>query len=138
MVVIIIIGLIAALAIPTILHARASAQNARFISDLRQARAVFENYALQNGNYPPATAPGAIITGMEQELGNLKWTEPTAVGGTWTWTYNGSGVIAAVGVSSPTASASQMAEIDARIDDGNLSSGLFRSGGGGYMFVIEE
>jgi prepilin-type N-terminal cleavage/methylation domain-containing protein len=138
MVVIIIIGLIAALAIPTIMRARSNAQNARFISDLRQARSVFENYALQNGDYPPAAAPGTVITGMEEELANLKWTEPTAVGGAWTWTYNSGGVIAAVGVSSPTASAGQMAKIDAHIDDGNLSTGLFRSGGGGYMLVIEE
>lgn len=137
MVVVAIIGMVAMLAFPAILMSRASARNARFINDLRQAVTIFETYALQNGYYPDDAGAGAVPTDMEADLRPMHWTDPTAVGGQWEWDLDSHGVVAGVSVVAPEADDITMAKIDARIDDGSLSSGQFRQRDGGYIFAIE-
>ena len=53
MIVVVIIGLLAAMAIPAFRRVRESAQNARFVSDLRTFSQAFETYSLRNGAWPP-------------------------------------------------------------------------------------
>jgi prepilin-type N-terminal cleavage/methylation domain-containing protein len=137
-VVILIIGIIAALAFPTILATRSNARGAAFINDLRQARAAFESYALINGVYPADEGPGSIPIGMEDDLKAINWDLPSPIGGRWDWDYGVFGVRAAVSVDGYTESDDRIQKIDARIDDGDLSTGLFRQRSGGVMFIVDE
>jgi len=138
MVVVIIIGLLAALALPTILMSRSSARSAAFINDLRQSRAIFEGFALETGAYPEDGIPGSIPSPMTSELVKVHWTEPTPIGGQWDWDYMQFGIVAGVSVYEPNMTDSEMAKIDARIDDGDLSSGAFRKRANGYIYIIEQ
>ena len=105
------LAFLAALAIPSVLGARRRAQNSAFANDLRQVRAAAEEYAMENGGFPPdgAAALGPAFDGyLSSALGN----GPTPVGGVWDWDYEQFGYKAGVSVYRPTADVGQMQEID--------------------------
>lgn len=138
MVVVVIIGLIALLAFPAFSKARQSSQNSRFISDLRVFAQAFENYSLLNAAWPPNTGSGTVPLGMADEIRHASWTVANSVGGRWNWDFNNTGVIAGIAVTNVTATDLQMTMIDRRIDDGDLTTGLFRKVGMRFIYILEE
>ena len=52
--------------------------------------------------------------------------------------YRFNGVTAAISTVLPTANDAQMLEIDAKIDDGNLSSGIFKKLNGRYSYILQK
>jgi prepilin-type N-terminal cleavage/methylation domain-containing protein len=138
MVVVVMIGLLAILAIPAFQKARRASQTNRFISDLRTFAQAFESYSLQNGSWPPTATNGVVPTGMTGELRREVWSRETSVGGQWNWEFDATTGIAATEVSSVTASLAQMLEIDARIDDGDLVAGLFQKVGTNYVYYLHH
>jgi len=137
MIVVATIGLLAAMAIPNLVRARENTRNTRFASDLNVATAAFTQYAMENGNYPPDTTPGVMPDGMSDYLKRIAWTSPTTIGGQWDWDYQQFSSIAGVSVYMPTASSEQLKDIDAMIDDGDISKGTFRQRAQGYIRLIE-
>ena len=137
MIVVAVIGLLAALAVPNFAKARERSRSARFIADLRAARSAFELYAIEHLNYPPDKTPGIMPAGMDEYLNKMDWTGKTSIGGQWDWDYKQFGCTAGVSVFQLTAENAQLVDIDKTIDDGNLSTGSFRSRGSGYISVIE-
>lgn len=138
MVVVVIIGLLAVLALPAFSKSRQSSQNNRFISDLRVFAQAFENYSLLNGAWPPNAGSGSIPTGMTGEIRHANWTVANSVGGIWNWDFNNTGVIAGIATTNVTATDLQMTMIDRRIDDGDLTTGLFRKVGARFIYILEE
>ena len=148
MIVVSIIGLLAVIAIPAFTRARLISQNVSFANDLRQLSGnVFDLYALDNGDLPPDSAPGAIPAGVESYLPkNFDWAEPTPIGGIWNWeraadrsekVYDGL-CYGGLAIISPGRTTSQMMDVDDDIDDGDLNTGMFRSVGGGiYVLIID-
>lgn len=138
MIVVVIIGLLAAMAIPAFRRVRESAQNARFVSDLRTFSQAFETYSMKNGAWPPNAGTGVVPAGMTGELNDAAWTTPkNSVGGRWNWDLNLNGNAAGISVTNVTASDAQMAAIDAKIDDGDLSTGRFRQYSGRFTLILE-
>ena len=137
MIVVAIISLLAMLAVPSFMKSRRQVQTNNFVSDLRVAVDAFMLYNLEHGVYPPDRTPSVIPPGMAEYLRGMKWAEPTPIGGQWDWDYQQFGHIAGVSVYRPDRTPSEMREIDARIDDGNLSTGQFRSRTAGYIYIIE-
>lgn len=139
MIVVAIIALLAAMAVPSFLRARQKSQNAKFMNGLRIACDAFQQYAIENRAYPPDVFRGIVPPGMATYFDtSLNWTGRTPIGGNWDWDYNVFGFVAGVSVASPTASIEQITEIDARMDDGDLSTGQFQDKGGGrYSYIIE-
>jgi prepilin-type N-terminal cleavage/methylation domain-containing protein len=139
MIVVSIIALLAVIALPSLLHSRQEAQNAKFINGLRLACDAFEQYAAEHNAYPPDVSRGIIPAGMATYFDRtFDWTKPTPIGGNWDWDYNVFGFTAGVSVAGYTASASQMNEIDAKLDDGDPSQGIFQDKGGRYSYIIEN
>ena len=137
MLVVVIIGLLALLALPLVGRARDNARAARFINDLRNAVQAFELYALQTGYYPADTGPGVKPADMTDELRRPQWEKTTPIGGNWDWAVEQGSFYAGVMVVSPTVSASLLRAVDQRIDDGDLSAGRFQSEGSGVVYIIE-
>ena len=133
-----IIGLLATLAVPNLLEAGIQARNRRFAADIRAAGHAFVQYAMEHGEYPKDKTPSQMPDGMAEYLSGIDWGGKTVIGGQWDWDYKVFSVLAAVSVKSPAWSAKRMKEIDAIIDNGDLSSGQFRRRSGGYMYVLEE
>lgn len=138
MIVVAIVGLLAAIAIPSFAHARERSLNVRFAADLQVAKAAFIEYSFDHGKYPPDTMPSVVPNGMADYLKRVAWTQPTTLGGQWDWDNSQFGFKAGVSVYRPTASSGQMLQLDKTIDDGNLFTGEFRSRSDGYIGIIEE
>ena len=137
MIVVAIIGLLAAIAIPAFARARRNAQVNRFVQDLRIAVDAFTMYNLENGSYPLDQTPGVIPSGMEEYLRRMRWTESTPIGGQWDWDYEVFGYQAGVSVFDPDRTPAEMLEIAEKIDDGSLTTGNFRARAQGYIYIIE-
>ncbi len=135
MIVVVIIGFLASMAIPAFQRVRRNVQNTAFANDLRLARNAAEQYIMEVGTYPPDGAAG-----MPSELSPYMPSRindgPTPVGGVWDWDYEQFGFKAGISVYKPTADAAQMQEVDRLVDDGDLSTGYFRARSQGYIYVI--
>lgn len=138
MIVVVIIGLLAALAIPAFSRVQQSAQNNRYISDLRTFAQAFETYAVKNGNWPPNAGTGAVPAGRSGELKDAAWTVPkNSIGGRWNWDRNAYGGAAVISVANATVSDAQMLLVDAKIDDGDLGTGNFQKISGRFCYILE-
>jgi prepilin-type N-terminal cleavage/methylation domain-containing protein len=137
MVVVAIVGLLAVIAIPSFMRARMDALRTTFINDLRIAYDAFAVQAMTAGTYPPDRTPGVIPPGMEERLRRMRWSAPTTIGGSWDWDYAQFGFKAGVSVYRPGRTDEEMADIDRRIDDGNLNTGLFRKRADGFIYILE-
>lgn len=138
MIAVVIIGLLLAIAIPAFTRIRQRSLNTRFVSDLRTFTQAFESYAVLHGAWPPSATAGVVPTGMtDDDLKSGAWTvSRNSVGGRWNWDLNGFGVTAAITTDNVTATDAQMALIDAQIDDGDLTSGLFQKNGGRFVYAL--
>jgi prepilin-type N-terminal cleavage/methylation domain-containing protein len=138
MVVVVIIGLLAAIAIPALQRVQQGSQNSRFVSDLRIFAQGFETYAMKNGGWPPNAGTGVVPAGMSGEIKDSAWTTPkNSVGGRWNWDFNNNGITASISCVNATVSDAQMAAIDAKIDDGDLTTGNFQKLNGRFMYILE-
>jgi prepilin-type N-terminal cleavage/methylation domain-containing protein len=138
LIVVTLIGILMAVAVPTFVNARENSRNSVFLANLRTASGAFVNYATDNKAYPLGVADGTVPAGMESYLANFEWSKQTPIGGLWAWDRDVNGYKAGVAVSGPTVSQRKLEEIDRAIDDGNLATGQFRSRPGGCVLVIEE
>ncbi len=138
MIVVAIIGLLAALGIPNMLRAGKNARKARFTREIKIAGHAFVLYAFDYGTYPADKTPSQMPTGMNEYLHRFSWNEETPIGGQWDWDYGVFGITAGVSVKSPNWGPDLMLEIDKSMDDGNLSTGQFRQRPGGYIYILED
>jgi prepilin-type N-terminal cleavage/methylation domain-containing protein len=137
MIVVVIIGLLAALAIPAFGRVRQKAQNSRFLSDLRTFSQAFETYATVHGNWPGNAGSGTVPPGMSGDFSEANWKGRNSVGGRWNWDRNINGISAGVSTTDVTVNDAQMTAIDAVIDDGNLATGLFVKVSGRFTLILE-
>jgi prepilin-type N-terminal cleavage/methylation domain-containing protein len=127
MIVVVIIGLLAAIAIPAFQRVQRAAQNNRVVNDFRVFAQAFETYATQNGKWPPNAGTGVVPVGISSaDLKVSVWQGTTSIGGRWNWDLNNNGFSAGISIANFTVTDAQLTEIDAKIDDGDLSTGMFR------------
>ena len=139
MIVLVIIGLIAAMALPAFQRVRTKARYATALNDLRTFSAAFDTYASENGAWPIEAASGIVPPEMIDRLKIDVWQTVTLGGGQWDWQYAVGGVTAAIAMTGSTLSDAEMAEFDLLLDDGNISTGRFRRiGAGSPTLVIAE
>ena len=147
MVVIVIIGLLAAMSLPAYRRITLRSKTAAIVSDLRSYSTALITYSLQNGHYPPDAAPQDMPVGMSGALAN-GFTLPSPIGGVYKWNYDVSAdgitakaaiIIETTGVSAISDDAELREMIDREMDDGNLSTGNVQLGSTqSLVFIIEK
>ena len=141
MIVVVIIGLLAALAIPAFQRVRQASENSRIVNDYRIFAQAFEVYTAENGTWPANVGAGVVPPGMSGTFKTDVWQSVTAIGGRWNWDKGNFGITAGISISSCTASDAQLTAIDAKIDDGDLTTGNFRkvsSSPTRVMLILEQ
>ncbi|HTL68466.1 MAG TPA: prepilin-type N-terminal cleavage/methylation domain-containing protein [Lacunisphaera sp.] len=141
MIVVVIIGLLAAMAIPAFQRVRRASQNSRIVNDFRIFAQAFEIYNTQNGTWPNNVGPGVIPTSPVPMAGDFKtaaWQTTTAIGGQWNWDKGLMGFTAGISISNFTCSDAQLTEIDAKLDDGDLTTGYFQKVQANRVMLILE
>lgn len=131
MIVVVIIGILSALAIMALRHVRERALASRITNDMRQFKTAFAAYSFQHNGWPPAAAAGSIPDGMEGYLTSayLNTAEP---GGAYSWT----GPTGQIQFTCLSANERVMQLVDASLDDGDIASGDFTGGGNTYQLQL--
>jgi prepilin-type N-terminal cleavage/methylation domain-containing protein len=148
-VVVTIISIVTAFAVPTAKHLTFQARSSAVENDLRVFAAAFQTYANEHGDWPPGDGtPGKFPDGMAGYLGATGWTRTTPIGGNYAWDPNSTQlgthyraviVIASTPGNPVTSDRVQLLQIDKKFDDGNLDEGNFFLGYGNYpVYVLER
>jgi type II secretory pathway pseudopilin PulG len=153
MVVVTIISMIMLAAVPTYNRIQRKARASTIVNDFRVFASVFQAHAHETGSWPAETAAGVVPAGVTSiEMNSTAFTRVTPMGGQFDWDFNqvhpggtspGGRWRAALGINTTGVSAvildvELLKEIDASLDDGDLTTGSFRLGGdGGPLFILE-
>lgn len=85
MIVVMIVGLLAAIAMPGFSKAREITQMTAAINDLRVFAGAFEMYSMENGAWPADRNPGQFPPEMEEYMDRDSFTSRTPIGGQYDW-----------------------------------------------------
>jgi type IV pilus assembly protein PilA len=139
MVVVVIIGFLAAMAIPAFQRVQRASKTARIVNDFRVFSQAFEIYNSQNGGWPPNATAGAVPAGMSGDFRVNVWQNTTVIGGSWNWDNNVAGLAAAISIQNFIADDNQLQEIDAKLDDGDLTTGnVIKVSSNRFSFILQH
>ena len=140
MIVAVIIGLLAAIAVPAFTRVIKKSQVTTVVNDLRQFSSAFEQYSLEYGAWPVNTDHQVVPLGMEGQLPAAAWETPIAGGHVYDWDTNVSGVAASISLRPNNGfnAAPLFLAIDQQIDDGDITTGRFFLNGDRFMLVLEQ
>ena len=138
MIVVLIVGMLAAIALPAFMKSRQRSQNAAVINDFRTFESAFVQFAVTTGNWPPdshVVLPG----GMDEYIDNGDWLGRTPIGGEYNWEGPDNYAYAGIAIMDYTVPTEQLVEMDSVVDDGDLATGLLRiTSNGRLTWIIEE
>jgi len=147
MVVVVIIGLLAAMGLPAFRRVTMRSKASAVQNDLRIFSTAFITYNLQNGRWPADAAAGEIPTELQTALTN-NFTLKSPIGGVYKWNYDvsadGITVKAAILIESATDNPVSDDEelrlmIDKQLDDGDLNTGNIQVGStNSFVYIIER
>lgn len=140
MIAVVIIGILASIIVPFFRKYVRASRATTFANDIRLLSDAGNQYSLESGWWIDTSAPGAYPSELTGYFSRQKFELGSSLGGEWFFDqYDNSDFTSAVGVSRPAESDEVFAMVDKRIDDGNLSTGLFQKvGSDRYYLVIQE
>ncbi len=137
MITVAIIGLLAAIAIPSFQRARLNSQATAIANNLRVFSGAFEQYVMQTGSYPPPDwTQGSYPVGMEDNWLSPGWVQSSPIGGYYVF-HNASGTSPLVLLAENNIDVTIMTKVDTILDDGNLSTGSVRGDGSSLDYYFE-
>ena len=137
MVVVVIIGLLSAMAIPAFKKVRESSLKGRLLNDFRVFSGTFAQFELENGYYPPDGGFVDLPPLMIAYLPNDSWKNPPA-GGQWIWDFEDRGIRAGVSYRDSNLGDDFFVKVDQKLDDSDLEAGMFRKlSNDRYSFILE-
>ena len=140
MIVIAIIGIITAIAIPNFISYRRKARIAGAAADIKNFEKGFIAYALDEGDFPDDShiiLPD--LPTMADYINPDVWGKTTALGGTYNWEGPDSYPYAGISIFEADAPIRDLELLDAMLDDGDLTQGKFRqTPNDRYTYIIEE
>jgi type IV pilus assembly protein PilA len=136
-IVVVIIGLLAALAVPMYKRLNTRTKHTRFQNELRVATQALETYAMERGDWPPDGDGGWPAEVVDYLPPPNRWNLPTPVGGRWSWTRDVDGVRAALRVSDYEGGEERGRALDRLVDDGDLTAGTFRGAADHLLYVMQ-
>jgi len=151
MVVVVIIGLLAAAGLPGYRHLTMRSKATTLENDLRQFSTAIQTYTLQNGRWPASFDSSSIPADLASAL-PAGFAQRSPIGGVYKWNYDPStstpnvlGVPGKAGISVETVPGNAMDDdvallemVDRQMDDGVLTSGLIQDGPSALVFVVEK
>lgn len=148
-VVVLIIGILAALAIPVFRMILRESRISSLTNDLRVHSEAFTTYALEKGNYPPTHETiGAYVPELStgEKALSTNWLERTPIGGRYKWFYttqpdpalrNAFIQIEATAEDPLNLTYEDLLKLDDDIDDGNAGSGYLQVAAGRVRYYLK-
>lgn len=143
LIVVVILGILSGVVVPAFAGVSDEARQGAFVESMHGMIEGCEMYRATTGQNIVDASSGTWPAELDGFIEESDFERETPVGGVWDTEYNDSGVTSAVGVhfdgTGVTRDDAFMTEIDAILDDGDLTSGVFRRlGAGRYYYVLEE
>lgn len=140
LIVIMVIGVLTAIALSVISHVKDEARVAGTAMNLKRFETAFKSFLAWSGSYPPDTHNALPVGGgMEKFLPADSFEQDTPMGGRYNWEGPDFYPYAGISLMDVTAETSLIRDVDALVDDGNLSTGKFRvTANGRYTYIIDE
>ena len=144
LIVVVILGILAAMVVPQFASASESARQASFVTSVKGLASAAEVYRLQYGLYPEDSSTGVLPSGMDRFVSEAEWNQITPIGGRWDCESNDTGgYLCAVGVhfngAGETRDDAYMQQVDESFDDGDLEGGQFqRIASGRYYLIVAD
>lgn len=146
MVVVVIIGLLAAAGIPAFRRVTLRSKVTALENDLRQFSGAIQAYTLQNGRWPANGDPQVIPAELVNVLPS-NFIYRTPIGGVYKWNYDVSadGITAKAALIVESATGNPVSDdeemltmLDKQMDDGNLETGTIQVGSTFSLVLIIE
>jgi prepilin-type N-terminal cleavage/methylation domain-containing protein len=83
LIVVVILGILAAIVTPQFVSASESAKQASFVTSLKSFASAGEMYRTTYGMYPEDASTGQLPSGMERWIREQDWVSITPIGGSW-------------------------------------------------------
>ncbi|MEM9418807.1 MAG: prepilin-type N-terminal cleavage/methylation domain-containing protein [Planctomycetota bacterium] len=129
-IVVVIVGFIAAIAVPRLSEASSRASERSFARNLRVFSDAIALYYAENpsASLLPDTDTGEMPSDLEPYLDSRIWEQVTPLGGAWDHEHNDAPFEAGLGVSYEESGIDErhMQTVDRLIDDGDLATGSFQ------------
>ena len=140
MIVIAIIGILAAVAIPNFISYRKKAHIAEMVSILKNFEKGFIAFALDEDRFPnDSHIVLPELPTMADYISPEVWGQTTPLGGTYNWEGPNNYPYAGIAIFQGTAPQEDFELLDRMLDDGDLSQGKFRlTPNGRYTYIIDE
>lgn len=141
MIVIAIIGILAAIAVPKFMDLITKSKVSSTVGDLKTFGKAFDVYAVQNEDgdnrgYPDDTDL-ILPPGMDKYIKTSDFTKTTPMGGRYNWDGPSYYSYAGIAIQNPTVSEAVLQQVDQKIDDGDLNTGYFlKTPNGRYTYVL--
>lgn len=129
LIVVIILGILAAVVVPAFSGMTDEARKGAFIRDLKTYADAIEIYTARSGFFVGDSSSGEFPPELDGYLDASEWERGTPLGGSWDVELMEQGISSGVGVhfqGGANPGNAFMADIDERFDDGDLNAGLFR------------
>ncbi len=132
-----VVSVTIAVAVPKVKQSEVQSRATIIVADLRTFASAFEGYAQEHGSWPAETREGVLPEEMAQRIPPTAWARIAPMGGRYNWDndqlHNGTRIRAAITITGTEdaplpISEETLLEIDRLMDDGNLSTGSFRTG----------
>ncbi len=139
LIVIAIIGLLASIAVPTYQNYVTRARLTETAVQLGQFARAFHIWKQINGDYPRDSHLVLPPDALGLEINEAEWSTPTALGGNWNWDGPDNYSYAGISISGATSPEQDIIQLDMIMDDGDLTTGKFRSTPGSrYTYILDE
>lgn len=136
-VVVLIIGILAAVAVPRYWEQTRDAKINATMADLRAMGEAIKRYRLNNGDYPEDQSPGRFPPELTGYIREVHFTKKPPLGGKYDWQKEWSGFTAAVGIWQSSPDISLYQEIDDRFDDGDFNTGSIQKRAKTLNLILE-
>ncbi len=143
MIVVVVIGLLATMAMPAFTRARENVRFSALMNDFRIFAGAFESHAFMNGNWAADEMPGILPAEMEGWINEHQFVSTTPIGGNYDWDPTESGskpedVEIAISVRNHNLSEAMVDRLLRKYCNGDRASGRLRYHAGAIFYVVEE
>ena len=139
MIVVVIIGILASIALPAFERVWSNSTFTAFYNDLRVFQDALHTCVLETGNSDQGSATGFLSEEFAAYIDEAIWAKETQIGGNWDVEYNSSGVGLGIGAHGALLPNSTLLDIDDKFDDGDLATGNLRKiTADRFFWVLEE